>query len=67
MWCKYKNLNKNSIGIELVNRGHQYGYQNYTKKQINKLGYRYYNINHSVSRDIDFIFVMNNNIDFKNG
>ena len=33
----HKNLNKNSIGIELVNRGHQYGYQNYTKKQINKL------------------------------
>ena len=37
MWGNYKNLNKNSIGIELVNRGHQYGYQNYTKKQINKL------------------------------
>ena len=33
MWGNYKN----SIGIELVNRGHQYGYQNYTKKQINKL------------------------------
>ena len=25
MWGNYKNLNKNSIGIELVNRGHQYG------------------------------------------
>ncbi len=37
MWRNYKNLNENSIGIELVNRGHQYGYQNYTKKQINKL------------------------------
>ena len=37
LWGNYKNLNKNSIGIELVNRGHQYGYQNYTKKQINKL------------------------------
>ena len=37
MWGKYKNLNENSIGIELVNKGHQYGYQNYTKKQINKL------------------------------
>ena len=36
-WKNDKNLNKNSIGIELVNRGHQYGYQNYTKKQINKL------------------------------
>ena len=37
MWGKYKNLNENSIGIELVNKGHRYGYQNYTKKQINKL------------------------------
>ena len=25
-WGKYKNLNKNSIGIELVNKGHQFGY-----------------------------------------
>ena len=24
IWKKYKNLNKNSIGIELVNRGHKY-------------------------------------------
>ncbi len=37
MWKKYKNLNKNSIGIELVNRGHKYGYQNFTKKQIGAL------------------------------
>ena len=37
MWQKYKNLNKNSIGIELVNKGHKYGYQNFTKKQINVL------------------------------
>ena len=33
-WSKYKNLNKNSIGIELVNKGHQFGYNNFTKKQI---------------------------------
>ncbi len=33
-WGKYKNLNKNSIGIELVNKGHQFGYNNFTKKQI---------------------------------
>ena len=33
-WGKYKNLNKNSIGIELVNRGHRYGYTNFTIKQI---------------------------------
>ena len=36
-WKKYKNLNKNSIGIELVNRGHFYGYENFPKKQINTL------------------------------
>ena len=33
-WIKYKNLNKYSIGIELVNRGHKYGYTNFNKKQI---------------------------------
>jgi len=33
-WGKYKNLNKNSIGIELVNRGHKLGYTKYEKKQI---------------------------------
>ena len=37
MWGKYKNLNKNSIGIELVNKGHRYGYQAFTKSQIKKL------------------------------
>ena len=36
-WFKYRNLNKNSIGIELVNRGHQFGYTNYTSKQILQL------------------------------
>ena len=39
MWGKYKNLNKNSIGIELVNKGHKYGYQSFTKIQIKKLIY----------------------------
>ena len=36
-WNKYKNLNANSIGIELVNKGHDYGYEVFTNKQINKL------------------------------
>ena len=36
-WKKFVNLNKNSIGIELVNRGHQFGYQNFSSKQINSL------------------------------
>jgi len=33
-WAKYKNINKNSIGIELVNKGHEFGYINFSKKQI---------------------------------
>jgi len=33
-WKKYKNLNRNSIGIELVNKGHDFGYTNFTKKQL---------------------------------
>ena len=37
MWGKRKNLNQNSIGIELVNKGHRYGYQSYPKKQIKTL------------------------------
>jgi len=36
-WGKLKNLNNNSIGIELVNKGHQFGYQKFSKKQINVL------------------------------
>jgi len=33
-WGKYKNLNKNSIGIELVNKGHEFGYTNFRKQQL---------------------------------
>ena len=33
-WGKYKNINKNSIGIELVNKGHQFGYTHFRKKQL---------------------------------
>ncbi len=36
-WKKFKNLNNYSIGIELVNKGHQFGYQNFSKKQISSL------------------------------
>ena len=36
-WKKFKNLNNNSIGIELVNKGHTYGYQNFSNEQINSL------------------------------
>ena len=33
-WKKFKNLNNYSIGIELVNKGHKFGYQNFTHLQI---------------------------------
>lgn len=33
-WGKYKNINKNSIGIELVNKGHQFGYTSFNEKQL---------------------------------
>ena len=36
-WKNFDNLNKNSIGIELVNKGHKFGYQNFTKSQIASL------------------------------
>ena len=36
-WGKYKNLNKNSIGIEMVNKGHKFGYTNFKKKQLSNL------------------------------
>ncbi len=36
-WRRYKNLNKNSIGIELVNKGHKFGYTSFGKKQFSSL------------------------------
>tara|TARA_Y100000590_G_scaffold357260_1_gene412011 strand:+ start:2853 stop:3593 length:741 start_codon:yes stop_codon:yes gene_type:complete len=36
-WLKQQNINKNSIGIELVNKGHKFGYTNFKKKQISSL------------------------------
>ena len=36
-WKKFNNLNNRSIGIELVNKGHEFGYQNFSKKQIKSL------------------------------
>ena len=36
-WKTYKNLNDYSIGIELENKGHEFGYQNFTKLQIKSL------------------------------
>ena len=36
-WKNYKSLNKSSIGIEINNPGHNYGYKKYSKKQIYSL------------------------------
>ncbi|MDA9619048.1 N-acetylmuramoyl-L-alanine amidase [Candidatus Pelagibacter bacterium] len=36
-WKKFKNLNNYSIGIELINKGHQFGYQNFSHQQISSL------------------------------
>ena len=33
-WKHFTSLNKNSIGIEITNKGHQFGYQKYSKNQI---------------------------------
>ena len=49
-WKNYSSLNKNSIGIEISNSGHNFNYVNFTKNQINsvyklsKLLIRKYNI-----------------------
>ena len=36
-WKEFRNLNKNSIGIELVNKGHDYGYEKFPLIQIKSL------------------------------
>ena len=36
-WKKIKSLNKNSIGIEISNPGHEFKYLNFSKKQINSI------------------------------
>ena len=36
-WKKDISLNKNSIGIEISNKGHEFGYQNYSNKQVYSL------------------------------
>jgi N-acetylmuramoyl-L-alanine amidase len=33
-WGSYKSLNKNSIGIEITNPGHDFNYKKFSKKQI---------------------------------
>ena len=36
-WKNFVNLKRNSLGIELENKGHQYGYQNFSNLQIMSL------------------------------
>ena len=36
-WGKHKDINQNSIGIELVNKGHRLGYENFKRRQIDSL------------------------------
>ena len=36
-WKNFINLNEHSIGIELVNKGHEFGYEKFTKSQIREL------------------------------
>jgi len=36
-WKNYKSLNQNSIGIEIINPGHKFGYKRFSKKQISSL------------------------------
>ena len=33
-WGKFKSLNQSSIGIEITNPGHEFGYKKFSKKQI---------------------------------
>jgi N-acetylmuramoyl-L-alanine amidase len=36
-WKNYKSLNQRSIGIEITNPGHEFGYKKFSKKQISSL------------------------------
>ena len=36
-WNKFRQLNKNSIGVEIINPGHEHGYKKFSKKQINSI------------------------------
>ncbi len=36
-WKKIRSLNKNSIGIEISNSGHEFKYKNFSKNQINSI------------------------------
>ena len=37
LWKNYRSLNQDSIGIEISNPGHEFGYKRFSKKQISSL------------------------------
>ena len=37
LWRSFKSLNKNSVGIEITNQGHEWGYKKFSKKQISSV------------------------------
>ena len=51
-WGKCSSLNKHSIGIEISNPGHQFGYVNFSKKQIKNLIKLSNSLNNLVKRRI---------------
>ena len=53
-WKKLKELNKFSIGIEIHNPGHQFGYQGFNKKQVNSV--KYLSLNLAKKYKIDLVF-----------
>ena len=53
-WKKFLNLNKNSLGIELVNKGHRFGYQNFNTKQIASLIRLCKNLKNKTSVNFEF-------------
>ena len=40
-WKNLKNLNEHSIGIELVNKGHRFGYQKFSSIQIKTMYFEF--------------------------
>ena len=36
-WKNHKSLNQNSVGIEITNPGHEFGYKKFSKKQVSSL------------------------------
>ena len=57
-WGGVKNLNSNSIGIELANKGHRFGYQTFSKPQITKLTQLCKNLKKNIRLKINLFWVI---------